>query len=420
MIWIYRILFLPLLLLLTPYYIWRMLRRGGYKRGFHHRFGLIPKLSKKVTRIWIQAVSVGEVRALEPLLKKLASSPVELVLTTTTSTAYQIVRKKYSTLVTQSGIFPLDFWLFSHSAWNRINPDLVILMESELWPEHLYQAHKRSVPVVLLNGRLSDHSFQKYHHFRPLIKKCLSSFDKILTSSPEDQQRFLALGAPPQKTHYVGNIKGDLGENFFLSQTEIYHLKKELGFPTQSLVLLGSSTWPGEEQLLLEVFEETLKENMDCRLLLVPRHEERRYELISLVQEYTYHLRSSGHPSSSVEIYVGDTTGELSRLMQVADVAFIGKSLPPHAGGQTPIEAAALGLPMVYGPHMSNFRSVCRELEEKKASWRVTEEEEAKEALLCLLKEPGKRMEMGEAARACYEAYRGATDRTLECLGLFS
>jgi 3-deoxy-D-manno-octulosonic-acid transferase len=163
MIWVYRILFLPALICSLPYHLWRMWRRGGYRHDFHHRFGLVdrpPPKAPGVKRIWIQAVSVGEAQALGPLLARLREQPnLEIILTTTTSTAYQIIREKYARDVQKVGVFPLDFWPFSRSAWRRLEPDLAVLMEGELWPEHLHQAHARKVPVALINARMSNRSY---------------------------------------------------------------------------------------------------------------------------------------------------------------------------------------------------------------------------------------------------------------------
>ena len=151
MIWLYRLLFLPALLVALPYYALRMFRRGGYAEGFSHRFGRIPVPAKRpgVRRIWIQAVSVGEIGAVEPLLRELAARPdTEVVLTTTTSTAYRLAREKLSGLTVATGIFPLDFCPFSRAAWKRVAPDMVVLTEGELWPEHLHRAHRTGVPAV--------------------------------------------------------------------------------------------------------------------------------------------------------------------------------------------------------------------------------------------------------------------------------
>jgi 3-deoxy-D-manno-octulosonic-acid transferase len=429
MIWLYRILFLPALVCLLPYYAWRMWRRGGYRHDFHHRFGLIDRPPPKrpgVKRIWIQAVSVGEANALGPLLRHLQARPnTEIVLTTTTSTGYKILREKYAAHLLKVGIFPLDFWPFSRNAWRRLDPDLAILMEAELWPEHLQQASLRHVPVILVNARMSDRSFTRYQRLRGVARRLLGQLRLILCASKPDEERFLHLGADPHRTRLTGSLKFDAAASAKkFSPVEIAALREELGFtsPAKSghpLVLLGSSTWEGEEVLLLEVQQAAISCGLDVRLLLVPRHAERRKEIIALLerQPLPWHARSvSRQALQPVKIYLGDTTGELTRLTQAADVVFIGKSMPPHDGGQTPIEAAALGLPLVYGPCMSNFKDACRGLEEAGAAWHVMDTVAAHIALLGLLQDPQRRAQMGAAARAWHAANQGATHRTLEAL----
>ncbi len=457
MIWLYRILFLPVLVILLPYYACRMWKRGGYRHDFHHRFGLIDRPPPKrpgVKRVWIQAVSVGEAQALGPLLAQLRARPnTEIVLTTTTSTAYKILREKFAADVLKVGIFPLDFWPSSRTAWRRLEPDLAVLMEAELWPEHLHQAQARGVPVVLINGRMSNRSFTRYQKVRGVARKLLGQLRLILCATATDQERFLALGANPMNTRLTGSLKFDAAAKVEkLGAAERAALLEELGFgsdaesgqrisnfksqisepETQDLkpetrnsklettfVLLGSSTWPGEEVMLLATQQDALAAGLDVRLLLVPRHAERRGEIIALLekQPLAWHARSmSPRAPQAVKIYLGDTTGELARLTQTADVAFIGKSLPPNDGGQTPIEAAALGLPLVYGPRMSNFRDVCRSLEEAGAAWRVEDDAAARQALLALLQDPARRAQMGAASRAWHMANQGATERTVAAL----
>lgn len=430
MIWLYRILFLPLLLLALPYYGWRMFRRGGYRHDFHHRLGLIDRPPPKragVCRVWIQAVSVGEIKAVGPLIAALGErGDVEVVLTTTTSTGYQLARELYARSVLKVGVFPVDFVAFSRNAWRRLDPDVAVLMESELWPEHLYQARRRGRPVVLINARLSDRSFERYRKYPRIAARLVSEPARILASSDQDARRFQELGACPGSVVDTGSIKFDVSIDPILSLRERDALKREMGLESQMketrsplrppLVLLGSSTWPGEEQFLIETLEQALQEGVNCRLLLVPRHAERRNELASLLksQGRRWHVRSSGKtPEHPVRLYLGDTTGELALLSQVADLAFIGKSLPPNAGGQTPIEAAALGLPMVYGPNMSNFSQICRSLESCGASRRAEDAASARRWLLDLLKNGHLRQEMAEAAHEWHLRNRGAARRTL-------
>jgi 3-deoxy-D-manno-octulosonic-acid transferase len=431
MIWVYRLLFLPVLVFLLPYYVWRMWRRGGYRHDFHHRFGLIDRPAPKrpgAKRVWVQAVSVGEAQALGPLLARLQQRPgVEIIVTTTTSTAYQILRERVAAHVLKVGIFPLDFWPFSRNAWRRLEPDLAVLMEAELWPEHLVQARARGVPVALINGRISDRSFQRYRRAPQTARWLLGQLRLILCATPTDQERFLALGADPAVTRLTGSLKFDVPAGPLMSAADRQALRAELGFtpldgaPSAGapLVLLGSSTWPGEEAMLLEVQKAALAAGLDVRLLLVPRHAERRREIIALleIQTLPWHARSTAaRAPGPVRIYLGDTTGELARLTQAADVAFVGKSLPPHDGGQTPIEAAALGVPLVYGPRMSNFKDVCQGLEEAGAARRVEDEAGARAALLELLRDATARARLSAAARAWHAANQGATDRTAAAL----
>ncbi|WOO42101.1 3-deoxy-D-manno-octulosonic acid transferase [Rubellicoccus peritrichatus] len=430
MIWFYRLLFLPVLLLSLPYYGWRMIKRGGYRHDFHHRFGLIdrpPPKRKGVTRIWIQAVSVGELKAIGPILEMLDHlGDIEIVLTTTTSTGYELARKAYASSLLKIGIFPIDFLPFSRSAWRRLDPDLAILMESEMWPEHLKQAAKRKVPVVLINGRLSDRSYRRYKKLPTVTRKLLRQVTRIMTATDQDRQRFEDLGALPENIICTGNLKFDVTIDPLLNPSERDGLIEEMNLASNiketrsplrpPLIILGSSTWPGEEAMLLSFLEEALHAGINCRLLLVPRHAERRGEIKSLLekQDRHWHLRSTNSkPTKAVRIYVGDTTGELAYLSQIADIAFVGKSLPPNEGGQTPIEAAALSIPIVYGPNMGNFRQICTSLENSGAALRAENESDAKRLLLSLLQNRKKREKMASAAREWHKKNRGATVRTV-------
>lgn len=417
MLWLYRLFFLPALLLAAPFYLRRMCKRGGYGRGFGQRFGAVAALPAKrpgVARVWLQAVSVGELLAMGPLLKRLAESGrAEVYLTTTTSTGYAIAREKYAGSTIGVGYFPLDWWLFSRRAWNRIQPDLVLLAESELWPEHLAQAGRRAVPVLLLNARLSDRSFRRLHAVRTLAARLYRKITRILPSSEQDAQRFRRLGVPADKLTTTGNLKFDVTIPE-LDQWGRAMLRRELGFTDNQLVVLGSSTWPGEELALLRLLERARRDGVICQLLLVPRHAERRGEIEALLgtRPLNWQLRSRGNAVGQVDICVADTTGELQKLTQVADLVFVGKSLPPNEGGQTPIEAASLGKPLMFGPGMSNFRVVAAALRECGAAILVTDEVELVDQGLALLRDEKRRAEMATAARAWHQANQGAMERT--------
>ena len=418
----YRILFLPGLALGLPYYLFRMWRRGGYGKGFWNRFGFIGNVPPKwqdVKRIWIQAVSVGELLAIEPLLQKLSREPeLEVVLTTTTSTGYRVLEQRLAELTAWYGIFPLDFWLFSRQAWARLQPDLAILMEGELWPEHIYQASKRNVPVLLVNGRLSDRSYRRHLSFKGLTRRYFHRLNAILAGSQTDRDRFAALDwIPAEKVIPCGNLKLDIAREEAPSAAHRMAFLTELGMPSDTeTLLLGSSTWPGEESALIESYINLRQANRGLRLLIVPRHAERKKELETLVKQFPVqsHFRSNGKQApAGTEVYIADTTGELHMLTRFADLVFIGKSLPPNDGGQTPIESAALGKPMLFGPNMSNFRDVARRLDHAGAVKRVEDAAALQEAICQLLDDPHERRAMGEKAFTYIEQSRGATDRII-------
>ncbi len=419
MIWFYRLLYLPGLLFALPYYILRMWRRGGYRKSFQHRFGRFNRLGPVAAgkkRIWLQAVSVGEVLAVGPLIDALQRDPnIEIVLTTTTSTGYAEARKRYASIVLSIGIFPLDFWLFSRSAWQRIQPDAVIMTESELWPEHLHQARKRKVPTYLVNARISDTSFRRYQKVPTLARRMLKKFRGIYAASDLDRSRLIGLGCPAERIAMAGSIKFDVSIGQQLTEDEKQDLRHSLGFGEGSpFILLGSSTWPGEEAALLNTQQAALKAGIDCRLLLVPRHAERAPELVQMLnaQDLTWHQRSTDlQAGEGLRIHLADTTGELARLTQAADLAFIGKSLAPNEGGQTPIEAAGLGVPLLMGPNMNNFKDVTKSLVRAGAAERVSNPEELTVTVLRLTNDANTRNAMGRAGTEWHQANRGSSER---------
>lgn len=395
-----------------------MRRRGGYTEGFRHRFGAGPALPPKVSgrpRIWLQAVSVGEVLAIAPLLEALQPE-AEIYLTTTTSTGYQLAKEKYAALTVGLGYFPLDFWWFSSRAWRRVQPDLCILMEGERWPEHVRQARQRGVPVIGINARMSDRSFRRSLKFRSLLRPLVAGLTRVLCATKRDEQRFKLLGFAPERLQTTGNLKLDVTIPR-LAEDEARQLRRELGLGA-GLVLLGSSTWPGEEEALLTALQAARARGLQVSALLVPRHAERRGELRSLLEKsgLSFHFRSTGPAPGEVDVAVGDTTGELRRFTQLADVVFVGKSLAPHQGGQTPVEAAVLGKPILHGPYMTNFREIIRTLTEAGAVRRVENPAGLTAAVVALLEDEAQRGQLAAAAQVWHEENRGATERTLQVI----
>lgn len=416
MLWLYRLLFVPALLVLAPMYWRRMRRRGGYRSDFGHRFGAhvrVPGKAPGTKRIWLQAVSVGEMLAIGPVLQALREDGVEVYLTTTTSTGYRLANDRYRGLTIGIGYFPIDWWPFSARAWRKISPDLVILTEGERWPEHLRQASNRGVPVVSINARMSDRSYVRLKRFPAAARLVLGGVTRLLPGSAEDAARFRELGLPPDRILTTGNIKLDV-QIPLLCEAERAQLRRELGLPA-GLVLLGSSTWAGEEEALLGALRLARERGLVCSLLLVPRHAERRMEIERLLRSagLRFHFRSHGASPGEVDVAVGDTTGELRKLTQIADLVFVGKSLPPHTEGQTPVEAAALEKPIMLGRGMSNFRVLAADLIARGAACEVADAAALAVAAEALLRDPKRRETLAAAAGQWRRDHAGAVARTL-------
>jgi 3-deoxy-D-manno-octulosonic-acid transferase len=415
MLWLYRLLFLPVFLLVAPVYLRRMRRRGGYGEKFSDRFGghLVPARRPGVKRVWLQAVSVGEMLAIGPMLAALHRDGVEVYLTTTTSTGFRMAAERYRALILEIGYFPIDWWLFSARAWRGINPDLVILTEGERWPEHIHQAARRGVPVICINARISDRSFRRLRLLSPVVGLMLDGITRLLPSSAQDETRFQALGFPAARMRSVGNIKLDV-DIPRLGGAELAALRRELGLPG-GFILLGSSTWPGEEEALTAALQHARTGGLLGSLLLVPRHAERRPEIEQLLRRtgLRYHFRTDGAAPGEVDVSVADTTGELRQLTQLADLVFVGKSLPPHTEGQTPVEAAALGKPILFGPGMGNFRQLAGELVARGAALPVENDAALTEAVSALPQDNSRREALAAAAMAWQRDNGGAMERTL-------
>jgi 3-deoxy-D-manno-octulosonic-acid transferase len=421
MLWFYRLMFVPVLLVAAPYYLWRMRRRGGYASGFGQRFGAVDPLPARrpgVSRIWLQAVSVGEMLAVGPVLEALAKrGDVEVYLTTTTSTGHKLAVERYRALTIGIGYFPLDWWAFSARAWRKVGPDLAVLTEGERWPEFIAQARRRGVPLVALNARLSDRSFRRMRAWLWAVRPLMRGFTRVLACSEHDAARFRELGFAAESVSCTGNIKLDVTIPV-LGEGEKATLRAELGLGRDAPVLLGSSTWPGEEAALIGALTALRASGVNARLLLVPRHAERRAEIEALLagSGFSFHLRSRGAAAGEVDVAVGDTTGELRKFTQLAGLVFVGKSLPPHTEGQTPVEAAALGRAILFGPGMSNFRPISRELLAAGAARVVHDAEELSARVVALLGDAPAREAMAQAAQQWHRANQGAVMRSLAAL----
>lgn len=368
MIWlIYNLLFPLAALLMLPHYLLRMWRRGGYGPGFLQRFGIYGSALKTALgsrpRLWIHAVSVGEMYvALKFVEEWRARDPgAAFVISTNTSTAHALAgRLKHAedALV----YFPLDVPVVIRRVLGLIKPVMLVLVEGELWPNLIRLSKKKGIPVIVVNARMSARSFAGYRRLGWIFRPLLRLPDRLFAQSAADAERFAALGVGADRLVVSGSAKYDVALGAPGDPGKARDILAAAGLPATALVLLGGSTWPGEEAALLDILGRYRPSYPDLRLVLVPRHAERRDEVMAEIRArgLTVVQRSRMTPedaSANPLVLLADTTGELRHLYTAASVIFVGKSLTQH-GGQNIVEPAACAKPIVVGPNMENFPDV--------------------------------------------------------------
>lgn len=402
-----------------------MITRGGYGKKIKYRFGFWPKLPPKknnIKRIWIQAVSVGELLSIHKLLDSFFSNPkVEIVLSGTTSTGQKIAHEKYQNFALALGPFPLDWFIFSSIAWSRIKPDLVVCTDSELWPEHMHQSRKRNIPFCIINGRLSDNSFSRLKRSGPFRELFTPVNLHIFATSENQLSRWKKIGVKESNVITTGNLKVDSTPIEPPQIKQKQERKLEMGFAPNSIVLAGISTWPGEEKFLIEYLKKIRIQKPDVKLLLIPRHAERRNEIVEIIKSHSlsFSQRSisvSDKNNRNPNIYLADTTGELKDLIIAADVGFLGKTLPPKDEGQNPIEATSLGIPLVMGPKASNFSEITKELLQVGSARNGQSPKQIEEILTSLLVDPKKCEKMSKAGLKWRMKQASPTNKTRQAL----
>jgi len=422
MIWFfYNLLFPIAFLLLLPKFLSRMARRGGYKKHFEQRFGLYGHgTTVQLTegrRIWIHAVSVGELNiALRFVEESRKENPeVRFVLSTNTSTAHAIGDRELDSRDVLI-YFPLDIPFIMKKAFNAINPLKLILVECEIWPNLIREANRRGIPVALINGRISDSSFRGYSKLSSFTRRLLPMIDPICVQGQRDAERMIALGAGPGTVKVLGTAKYDLPPPAADVAAPARAVLTQAGVADDALILLGGSTWPGEEAVLCEIYKKLRVDHPGLFLVLVPRHAERRNEVVVAIEGLglTCSLRSQG--ASPAEVLVIDTTGELMSFYAAADVVFVGKSLCEH-GGQNPIEPALFGKPVIVGPNMENFPLVMDDFLLKGALLQVQDIPALEKNISKQLADPAARRQLGAAAAQLVESRRGAIRRMVQSIG---
>lgn len=415
-----NLFYLGLLTLTFPILLYRCIFQGKYREGWKQKFfGLLPKRTSEKPVLWFHAVSVGEVLLLGPILKELGrqGAVCDIVISTTTQTGQAVAREKYPQC--QIAYFPLDFSWSVRKALKRVQPDLMILVELELWPNFIREAHRRKIPLAIVNGRLSAKSHKGYRRIRSCVSKLLNRFKTIAVQSEEYALRFWDLGANPESVYHTGSIKFDQVETD-RNNPKTQELKRYFGIAEDELVLIAGSTQSPEESYALSTYEELKPIFPELRLILVPRHPERFDEVAHLVAQRRLPLvcRSTGRPASDSRgqaILLLDTLGELGACWGLADVAFVGGSLT-NRGGQNMIEPAAYGAAVVLGPNTWNFKDVVSLLSSGDAVRMVSSHKDLTNMVYSLLSVREARVLLGERARKLVLPQQGATRRTVDLL----
>ena len=407
------------MLVSLPYWLYQVARHGKYRRGLAERLGKVPArltsagASSRV--IWIHAVSLGEVLAVSGLADSMQNSfpRHRIVLSTTTDTGQDLARKRFG----EENVFyfPMDFAFAIRPYWRGLQPEMVVLAETEFWPNFLRLAHAGGARIAVVNARISDRSLPRYQRFRWALRKMLAHIDLFLAQTPQDGERLISIGAEPTRVQVTGNLKFDV--SLPSPPAIVESLRQSLQAEGAGPVLVCGSTVEDEERLLLKAFENVRVEHPRAVMILAPRHPERFDSVAILLQQldipFQRRSRWQGEPLAG-GVFLVDTIGELAALYGLADVAFVGGSLVPR-GGHNIIEPAQHGVAIVTGNHTENFRDIVGLFQSRDAV-RIVGIAELPLTLMQLLENDAERRALGRRAKETMQSQMGATARTLEAL----
>ncbi|WP_026195652.1 3-deoxy-D-manno-octulosonic acid transferase [Verrucomicrobium sp. 3C] len=422
--WCYRLAFPVIAGLASPYYLFRLSKRGNPREGLAERMAFYARPTREAVGagvdLWIHAVSVGEVLVALALIRELRrrSPTLRVALTVTTITGRRVALEvaDSETIVLWS---PIDLSDAVKRAFALLRPRALILVETEVWPNYLWEANRRRVPVVLLNARLSPRTERWYRRFPKIFRSILHELSLVCAQAPEDLDRLIGAGFPPEAIFVTGNLKYDVADLGSRGQDCRCSWWERCGWPADTLILLAGSTHPGEEEVMVDLYRESRRRHPNLRLILAPRHVERATEIRALCERSGLSVLSrtelgKGSPRCvPPDALLLDTTGELRFLYEKATVVFIGKSLCAH-GGQNFLEAACAGKPILVGPNMENFGMLVREFRRERAILQATDRAELGGLLEELLSSGAMRWELGKRAHAVFAKNVGAAARAAE------
>ena len=404
---VYTFLLYAGLLLALPWYV---LKSRKYFPSLKDRLGFlqIPKLQRSV---WVHAVSVGEVKSVRKLVEKLRSthSDQPLVLSTITPAGQELARGTED-LADHVFYFPIDLPGAIRRTLDRVNPSLVVIAETEIWPNFLRECRRRGIRVVMVNGRISDRSLPRYRAIRHWLKRVLDDYTLLGMQTEEDRERIESIGADGRKVTVFGNLKYDA--------VDIQHaLPADLSTVLSSFprLWIAASTMPGEDELILDAFSEVRKRHPDLVLLIAPRHPDRFDNVERIIRQKGFDCTRRTRLDGRTDVLLLDSVGELASTFQHSSVVFVGGSLVPR-GGHNILEPAAFSNPIVFGPHMENFREIRDLFINAQAAIEVHDARELANAVDRLLTDTERAAEIGARARQVVEANSGATERVLAYL----
>jgi 3-deoxy-D-manno-octulosonic-acid transferase len=420
---IYDLIYLLLMVIYLP----RYLLRRKFQRGFLSRLGFLPRDLKLKNPIWVHAVSVGEVMAVEGLLEELRViyPDTQFVISTVTSTGNKLAKNiaKVNDFVTY---LPLDFSFIVKRVLNRIRPGIFIIAETEIWPNLISILYKKKIPVVIVNGRISDKSFKGYLWIKFLLGPILNKINLFCVQTKRDQERLNSLGVIPDKIEVTGNMKFDVKDYADLKKDYLDYRRK-LNLTIADKLWVAGSTHPQEEEIILRAYKKLLSEFATLRLMLAPRHPERVFEIEDLIKKFGFSpfritlLNSRTQEFVNLRtVFILDTIGQLLSFYNIAEIVFVGGSLIKR-GGHNILEPAILGKPIVFGPYMFNFQEIMDLFLKNNAAILVHNEAELIQKIQELLRNPQNKERLGGIAKQLVLKNQGATQKNARLIkGLVS
>ncbi len=386
---------------------------GGFSKSFLEKLASLPE----TPRIWIHAVSVGELNAAKPLINALIQQNYPIILSNTTATGHQLALKSYPEL--PIFYFPFDFPWVIQKTLTCLNPALIVILETEIWPNLMVMASQHKIPVLLLNGRLSSRSFNGYHKLRHFFAWVLNHCQMIAMQSDEDAQRMRQLGVSPERVMVGGNIKFDLPQS--TNEALVDALKSLFLFPENAPVLIFASTHQGEEDLFLELYTRLQDRFPDLKMVIAPRHPERFKSVESLLmkRQLPYVNRSQLTPespnSNQAPIVLLDSIGELNAAFSLGTIACMGGTFIEW-GGHNPLEPINAGIPVVFGPSMFNFKAIAAKVLEAGAGFQASNTEDLQHRIESLLTQPETYQATVENGQRLMAQNRGITQQFLKLI----